>query len=651
MEQDILLLLQAVLAHLGIPQPEHISITKPELLSHGTYSTNIAFILAKQEKTSPMAVAQQIKEQLLLWKQEEVNPSNIQYDYKEILQAISSIDIANPGFLNITLTFEAISRHVSKVLSNVHLVGTGNISTLSFKDKPKESKRMTIEYTDPNPFKEFHIGHLYSNAVGESFARLLEMQGNTVRRVCYQGDVGMHVAKALWGMLEMIKADAQESTHKEPPTASQQYAVPFEAIRAYMQQLDSKSLEEKVQWMGKCYASGATAYEENERAKEAMVELNVLAFMAAQSLYIAKKDFTATIQYETFRKTTYYDKDIVSYLYTLGRTWSLSYFETRYALLGTSFEAYYFESFVAELGVRLVREHIQDGIFTEDEGAVIFKGEEYGYHTRVFINSLGLPTYEAKELGLAPTKYNDWVYDQSIIVTAKEIDEYFNVLLAAMKQINPELADKTEHISHGVVKLPEGKMSSRTGNVKTADWLLEEVQQKVEKVLEKNSSTYSDMDKQSILQHATLAGIKYSLLKVGLPSDITFDLDQSVSLDGDSGVYLLYTYARATSVLQKYQKHTEIDSNISNNITDLLPQEQELLRHLLYLSKILENAAQERTPSLVARYVTDLAQYFNSFYAVCPIGDNEFRLYLTQSTQKTLKLCLWVLGIETVERM
>jgi arginyl-tRNA synthetase len=651
MEQDLLLLFKGVLTHLSLQEPEHIVINRPELLSHGTYSTNIAFVLSKQEKTFPMVIAERIKDQLLLWKQEGFEAHNTNDDYKKILQDIGSIDIANPGFLNITFTVEAISRKVFEVLSNIQPINTGNSSKFSFKELSNHSKRVIIEYTDPNPFKELHIGHLYSNAVGESLARLLEMQGNEVRRVCYQGDVGMHVAKALWGMLEMIKTDSAENNHTEHPTASKPYVIPFEVVRTSIEQLDRKPLAEKVQWMGKCYAVGATAYEEENNAKEAMVELNVLAFMAAQSLHTTEKDFIPTIPYETFRKSTFYDKDIVSFLYNRGRVWSLSYFETRYALLGTTFEAYYFESFVAELGVRLVRDHIQDGIFKEDNGAVIFKGEEYGYHTRVFINSLGLPTYEAKELGLAPTKYTDWHYDRSIIVTAKEIDEYFNVLLTAMKQINPELADKTEHISHGVVKLPEGKMSSRTGNIKTADWLFHEVQEKVTNVLEKNSTIYSDTEKQIIRERATIAGIKYSLLKVGLPSDITFDLDQSVSLEGDSGVYLLYTYARATSVLQKHQNNIEIDYSVSKNITNLTQQEQELLRHLLYLSEVLEDAVGDLTPSTVARYVTDLAQYFNSFYAVCPIADDEFRLFLTQATQKTLKVCLWVLGMETVERM
>ncbi len=239
---------------------------------------------------------------------------------------------------------------------------------------------------------------------------------------------------------------------------------------------------------------GSTAYEDDKQAQEEMKYINILAFISAQQMH---KDagIDPVIDYSALFKgmsalSHPWTQEDISLLYITGRKWSLEYFETQYKRLGTKFDGYYFESMVAESGYQIVKKHIADGIFEESDGAVVYKGEKKGLHTRVFINQLGLPTYEAKELGLAPKKYEDWAYDRSIIITAKEIDEYFKVLLAALGEINPKFARKTKHMSHGVVKLPEGKMSSRKGNILTAEWLLEETTASIAALID-HSGSYS----------------------------------------------------------------------------------------------------------------------------------------------------------------
>lgn len=611
-------------------------VTRPELLDHGYYSTNIAFGLAKKNKKSPLLVAEDIvaaiKSAIATLKDSKNNHPPITA-HTNTLHALQDITVAAPGFINITLKLEAVISRIELLLTTKETDGSRQKVSLRKAQPQIDPQRVIVEFTDPNPFKELHIGHLYSNAVGESLSRLLESQGHSVRRVCYQGDVGMHVAKALWGMIHLLKEE--ETT-----------------IEAKAQ----LSLEERVEWMGKAYAIGAQTFEEHEAAKQEMLELNVLAFMAAQEVH-KEKGWVASIDYTQLRKTAFFDASTVFNLYKQGRAWSLEYFESRYRRLGTHFEEYYFESMVGEMGARIVRDHIQHGIFEEHEGAIVFRGEKVGLHTRVFINQLGLPTYEAKELGLAPTKYADWPYDRSIIVTGKEIDEYFKVLLAALTQVQPDLAQKTVHVSHGMVRLPEGKMSSRTGNVKTADWLLETIEKKISNVIESSSTKYIDSDKKDIINKATVATIKYALLKVSLPSDITFDLDASVSLDGDSGPYLLYTYARAKSVLTKASQLGEFKTIESGGTLEL--EEKMLLRHIFYLTDIVQEAADNLSPSTIARYATDVAQYFNVFYAKHHIlldGEEnkaveQRRLFLTQAAAHTLQVSLGLLGIETVERM
>ncbi|MBI3577380.1 arginine--tRNA ligase [Candidatus Gottesmanbacteria bacterium] len=619
---------QSVLRELGVSGlvPD---VEIPENSLHGEYTTNVAMRLVKVLKKPPMEIAEKIKNAVSLKKQ-HLNTSkksqtrSVKFgksDPFSVLQAIDRVGVAPPGFINFFLTEAKFSTEVSEVLKEKEAYGTSQ----------QKGKRIVVEFTDPNPFKEFHIGHLYSNAVGESICRLFEASGQDVRRVNYQGDVGMHVAKAIWGMQKKLKAE------------SAKFKVEDE-----MKKLEKLPLSERVKWMGEAYALGATAYEEDPAAAEEMKRLNKLI----------------------------YDKDeSIKTLYESGRAWSLAYFETLYQRLGTTFKGYYFESKAGEVGVEKVQKHITDGIFEKSDGAIIFRGEKFGLHTRVFINKLGLPTYEAKELGLAPMKYEDWPYDASYIITAKEIDEYFKVLIAAMKQVAPELGEKTTHIGHGMVRLPEGKMSSRTGKILTGEWLLDSLKQKIYTIINKSKTKYDTKESELIAERAAVAAVKYSLLKVALPSDITFDLESSVSFEGDSGPYLLYTYARCKSVLRKARRQ---ESKKAENISFTLhasrftlnPEERSIARLIVHFPDVVAEAAANLSPSTIAGYVSKLAAAFNLFYAKHTILASKhqgvkasknpdaltpdtmtLRLTLTAATAHVIATSLHLLGIQTVERM
>jgi arginyl-tRNA synthetase len=327
-------------------------------------------------------------------------------------------------------------------------------------------------------------------------------------------------------------------------------------------------------------------------------------------------------------------------------------------------------------------------VFEKSDGAVIFKGEKFGLHTRVFVNSLKLPTYEAKELGLAVKKYSDFPFDLCLNVTGNEINEYFKVVLCALSQIKPELASKIKHMGHGMVRLPQGKMSSRTGKVLTAEWLLDEVKQNVYDVLSKSETKYAKEVQEEIAEKATVAAIKYSFLKVALPSNIAFDLEKSVSFEGDSGPYLLYTYARCKSVLRKAgtgkQKtedggqNTEVlnpSSVVRLLSSSLNPEEHSLARLILLFPDVVSQAAEKFAPSILCTFLYDVAQAYNLFYAkhkilnpkskiqnsksnsniktelVITTEQSQFRLALTAASAQVLKNGLNLLGIATVERM
>ncbi len=564
-----------------------IKLQVPEHSSFGDYSTNIAMVGFPQvtdKFKSPAALAEQIKFEL------EKNP--------QLKQLISAIKIDGPGFLNFFLSEKYLAQNLQEFLQTDAVGLHTDVS----------GKKITVEFTDPNPFKEFHIGHLYNNIVGESISRLLEAQGAQVRRVCYQGDVGLHVAKSLYGILQQLKTKNLE-----------------------LRTLEEKSLEERVKFLGEGYALGAKTYEEDSQAKEEINELN---------------------------KKVYEHDPSINELYQKGRKWSLEYFERIYKRLGTKFEDYYFESEVGNKGVELVNEHLKDGIFEKSEGAVIFPGKKYGLHNRVFMNSLGLPTYEAKELGLAPLKYKDFPYDQSIIVTGNEINEYFRVLLKALSLINPDLAEKTNHISHGMVRLKSGKMSSRTGNLLTGEWLLDEAKREL-------VAAYPDISDE-VAEQVALAAVKYAMLRGSIGKDVLFDFKESINLQGNSGPYLQYTYARTRSVLHKAgmsnfpaaagSSGSRDKFQISNVKLKVEDEELTLLRSLIHFPEIVEDAGTQYAPHLLGAYLFNLAHGFNEFYQKNPILNQEesvtqFRLALTQAVGKVIKQGLYLLGIPAPEKM
>lgn len=626
MKKNFVLLLTHTLKEMGISNivPE---VTIPGNSVNGDYTTNLALQVAKQLKKSPMDIALQVKSAIDERKKaisHNKQGQNIHKDNQirtkkdagnDILQGIERVEVVPPGFVNFFISESKLSTQVSEVLKNREGYGKAQLNV---------PLRVTIEFTDPNPFKEFHIGHLYSNAVGESLSRLFESQGHLVRRVNYQGDAGMHVAKSIWGLL-------REGAETKD-----------------LARLEKLPISARIHALGKAYAEGALAFEEDPKAKDEMKRLNKLIFIAAQGMWKKKKGFEPIVDYQAGEAIDKKELTEVSRVYEMGRAWSLAYFELLYKRLGTAFDGYYFESAVGERGVAIVRKHLKDGVFEESDGAIVYRGEKKGLHTRVFVNQLGLPTYEAKELGLAPTKHEDWPYDRSIIITGNEINEYFKVLLAALSDIAPDLASKTKHIGHGMVRNADGsKMSSRSGQVLTGEGLLEEVKASIYTIIDKSKQKYSKKDREEIAEKAAVAATKYSLLRVSLPSDVAFDLATSVSFDGDSGPYLLYTYARAQSVVRKAGKVKPTATRTGS----FNPEERAVARLLLYFPDVVVQAAAHLAPSDLASYLFSLAGTFNLFYQKHQILESDSRLALTAATAQVLANGLHLLGIATVERM
>jgi arginyl-tRNA synthetase len=290
---------------------------------------------------------------------------------------------------------------------------------------------------------------------------------------------------------------------------------------------------------------------------------------------------------------------------------------------------------VAGLGLSTVRDHLPE-VYQESDGAVVFNGEAHGLHTRVFINSEGLPTYEAKDVGLIMKKWEDYHFDQSVIITGNDIVDYMKVVLKSIEQFMPELPARTRHLTHGIVKLQGGtKMSSRKGNFLRANDVIEAASEA------NKHSTGQDNDQ------TVLGAIKYAFLKNRIGGDLIYDPEESVSLEGNSGPYLQYAHARARSILRKAQPQ-------DGNSQELQAGERALVRKISEYVEVVDRATNELMPHHICGYLYELAQEFNRFYEHHRvIGDERegFRLRLVELYASTLKAGLELLGISAPEQM
>lgn len=563
-----------------------IILEHPLDLKMGDYSTNIAMASAKSIGSSPKDLAEKIVFEL----------------EKNLPEEIEKIEVAGPGFINFYLSKDFFNENIKNILNKGKEWGKADILN---------GQKIMVEYTQPNPFKPFHIGHLMSNAIGESISRIVEFLGADVIRANYQGDIGPHVAKAIYGLLK--------------------FGMPEE----------SKSVSEKAQYIGECYSRGSNLYDTEEKVKVEIDNLN-------------KK---------------IYDKsdEKINEIYKWGREITLEAFEEIYEILGTKFKYYFFESHMAPIGEKIVKENLGE-VFEESDGAIVFHGENYDpkLHTRVFMNSNGLPTYETKEIGLTLTKFEkEKDLSLSLVTTAVEQADYMKVVQKAISIMYPELGKKMKHVTHGMMRFSSGKMSSRKGNVITGESLLYDSFKKVASIMsnsklgdktlktgETNEEIDENFDKEvlDVAKKVGVAALKYSILKSSLGSDIVYDFEKSISFEGDSGPYLQYSVVRAKSVLSKAE-------SFEFNKNQKIPDEITGLEKILYqFEEKIERAYKEFAPHYIVGYLTELSSAFNTFYGSTKILDKEnnfakHQLDLVKAFSNTMENGLYLLGIEVPEKM
>lgn len=466
---------------------------------------------------------------------------------------------------------------------------------LSKKDKygsfSKEKKKVMIEFSQPNTHKAFHVGHIRGTTIGESLARIFEFCGNEVIRANYQGDSGMHVAKWIW---------CYNKYHKK------------------------QKLKEDEAWIASIYVDAVKRLAKNEKLQEQVDVINKI--LAERS-----------------------DKELDS-LWKKSRKLSLDSFEKIYRELNTHFDVYFFESDMEKKGLDMAEKLLRDEIAKISEGAVIIDLEKYNLGIWVLLRKDQTVLYSAKDLALVKEKFERFKIDKNIYVIGSAQSMHMAQLFKTLELMKFPKDKECKHVAFSEVRLPTGKMSSRTGeNILYSDFI-KEITSYSAKEIKKRSPSISKKELESRSLKISMASIKYSMLKQNPNKVIVFKKEDALNFEGDSGAYILYTYARAGSILEKANKKLKEKFDTGK----LEQQEIELIRKLSQFKDVVLNAYNSMNPNVLANYSYQLCQIFNEFYhsnQVIGSEKEQFRLSLVTALRQVLKNSVYLLGISTVEEM
>jgi arginyl-tRNA synthetase len=492
------------------------------------------------------------------------------------------------GYLNFFVDKKMLAESVLKLYAN-----TNNIEQLSTDTK----LRVVIEFASPNTNKPLHLGHLRNMSIGDSVARVLSFCGCEVFRTSINNDRGVHICKSMLAYERRGNGATPESQRVKPDHFIGYYYVMFNDESA-----KDPSWNDDAQKMLKAWEDGD-----------------------ARTLELWKK----------------------------MNGWALDGFRETYKLFGISFDKEYYESDIYKNGKDIVKEGLDRGVFrTRADGAAIvdLKEEKLGDDNgeKVLLRPDGTSVYIVQDLYLAVLKEKEFSYDKSIYVVGNEQDYHFAVLTAVFKKLGYGIADKMKHLSYGMVELPEGKMKSREGTVVDADDLITETKELAKQEVSARFPQLSEAQAEDRSLKIALAAIKYQLLKVDIAKNMVFDPKKAIAFEGDTGPYLLYSYARASSIIRKSQ------STQAATIPEPEPAEVKLIKKIALFPTAVNHAQERLSPTAIATYTFDLAQLFNEFYHAHQVIGSEteaFRVKLVAAFRSVMGKCLWLMGIEAIEEM
>lgn len=530
------------------------------------------------------------------------NPNIVAEELKDALIACKNpwVDQVNlkGAFLNIFTN----QKQVAKTLIPFLISGEG--FKILQKNASHNNTKVMIEFSQPNTHKEFHVGHGRNVCLGDSLCRIFSYNGFNVTPVNYIGDEGAHIAKCLWAVEQFKGAP-----------------------------LDEK-IENKAEWLGLRYV------EANKKLKEASEE-DKLKYNSEIS-HILKAIENKTGQYYELWKTT--------------RQYCLDDFNRVYKWLDVHFDHFFYESEVSEASQHVVDEYMKKGLFVLDQGAVGLDMSDKKLGFFMVRKSDGTTLYGTKDLALAKVKFNEFDIDRSIYVVGNEQNLHFRQVFYALEQMGFKQASKCYHLSYGMVVRPEGKMSSRAGNSVTFFQLINLVIEEINGHLEKYKNDWDQARLDETAHKLAVGAIKYGMLHADPSKEIVFDPKEWVSFEGNSGPYLMYSYARTQSILNKANEQG-IEVSLKHVDQLVHESERELMRHLYDFNQTVIYASEHYKPSTIANHLFFTCKAYNRFYTEVSVMKAETtelraaRLALLQAFATTLRTGLYLLGITPPEKM
>ena len=486
--------------------------------------------------------------------------------------------------------------------------------------KDVDNTAVMVEYSSPNTNKPLHLGHVRNVLLGYSVAEILKASGKKVYKTQIINDRGIHICKSMLAWQRFGNGETPDSSGLKGDKLVGNYYVEFD--KAYKKEISELVLKGQPE----------------EAAKK-----NAPILLEAQNM---------------LRKWEAGDKDVVA-LWEQMNGWVYKGFEQTYKAIGVDFDKYYYESQTYLLGKEFITEGLKTGVFyKKEDGSVWCDLTEDGLDEKIVLRADGTAVYMTQDIGTAIQRIKDYPNVGGMVYTVgNEQDYHFKVLFLILKKLGFDWAKNLYHLSYGMVDLPSGKMKSREGTVVDADDLINDMANTAEEISTELGKLegYNEHEKNALYKTIGLGALKYYILKVDPKKRILFDPKESIDFQGNTGAFIQYTYARIQSILRKSNLHTESTSSIST--FKLHEKEKQLLKQLEVFPEIVQNAADQHSPALVANYTYDLVKDFNSFYQNVSIlgadilDEKTFRVQLSKVVGQTIKNAFSLLGIDVPERM
>lgn len=537
----------------------------------------------------------------------------------EIGNQIGSYLVAN---VNEVAKFNVVGGFLNIVISDAFYVAFFNTiknnETFGFVVPKEDEKAVMVEYSSPNTNKPLHLGHIRNNLLGYSVAEIIKASGKKVYKTQIINDRGIHICKSMLAWQKFGNGQTPESTGLKGDKLVGNFYVEFD--KQYKKEISA------------LIAQGKTEEEAKKLAP---------SILEAQQMLLDWEN----------------GKPEVIALWKTMNQWVYDGFAQTYKNLGVNFDSYYYESNTYLLGKEVVQFGLEKGIFEKDpDGSVWIDLTADGLDRKIVLRSDGTAVYMTQDIGTAIQRVKDFPDVGGMVYTVgNEQDYHFKVLFLILKKLGFDWADSLYHLSYGMVELPSGKMKSREGTVVDADDLMAEMTTTAQTISEDLGKLegYSEDEKAVLFKTIGLGALKYYMLKVDPKKQMLFNPEESVDFAGNTGPFIQYTYARIQSILRK----ADFDTSISISGLELHEKEKELIKQVQLFPEVIQNAAANHSPALIANYTYDLVKEFNSFYQQVSILGEEnhdkkvFRVQLSKSVGNTIKNAFQLLGIEVPERM